>query len=71
MHSLIQVEIQTGVTHTLTWLEATMKPRTGMNMTHKGDPRLWTIVAVYPLVPRTMESFDRVWKIGEAACALA
>lgn len=70
MTSLVQVELQTGNTHTLTWVESSLKPKVGMSMTRKGDPRTWIVVEVYSLIPRSMDFVDKVWKIG-VTCVIA
>jgi len=49
---VIQVEIRTGTTHTVTWLNATLKPKPGMALVCKGDLRQWTIVHTYPITAR-------------------
>jgi len=49
MAHVIQVEIRTGTTHTLTWLDAVLKPKPGMTLVCKGDPRPWTVVHAYSI----------------------
>ena len=44
---VIQVELRTDTTHTLTWLDAALKPKPGMVLLHKGDHRPWTVVHAY------------------------
>jgi len=39
MTQVIQVEIRTGCTHTVTWLDAALKPKPGMALLCKGDLR--------------------------------
>jgi hypothetical protein len=36
---VIQVELRTDTTHTLTWLDAALKPKPGMVLLCKGEPR--------------------------------
>ena len=44
MGHVIQVELRTDTTHTLTWLDAALKPKPGMVLLCDGDPRSWTVV---------------------------
>jgi hypothetical protein len=37
MAQVIQVEIKTGTTHTITWLDAALKVKPGMALVCKGD----------------------------------
>jgi hypothetical protein len=47
MEHVIQVELRTDTTHTLTWLDANLKPKPGMVLLCKDDPRPWTVVHAY------------------------
>jgi hypothetical protein len=44
---VIQVEPRTDTTHTLTWLDAALKPKPGMVPRGKDDPRPWTVAHAY------------------------
>lgn len=63
---VIQVEMRTGTTHTVTWLDAALKPKPGMAFVCKGDPRPWTIVHVYGITAREDRDSSVGWKL--AAC---
>ena len=47
MEHVIQVELRTDSTHTLTWLDAALKPKPGMVLLCKGDQRPRTVVHAY------------------------
>ena len=47
MEHIVQVELRTDSTHTLTWLDATLKPKPGMVLLCKDDERAWTVVHAY------------------------
>jgi hypothetical protein len=47
MAQVVQVEIRTGTTHTMTWLDAALKLKPGMVLVCKGDPRRWSVVHAY------------------------
>jgi hypothetical protein len=49
MPRAIQVEIKTGTTHTITWLDAALKLKPGMALVCKGDPRSWCVVHTFLL----------------------
>jgi hypothetical protein len=59
---VIQVEIRTGTTHTVTWLDAALKPKPGMALVCKGDPRPWTIVHAYPITARDVWDNNGGWE---------
>jgi hypothetical protein len=63
MEHLIQVEIRTDTTHTLTWLDAALKPKPGMVLLHKDDQRPWTVVHAY-ITPQEMRVNHSDWKLG-------
>jgi hypothetical protein len=73
MAQVIQVEIKTGTTHTLTWLDAALKLKPGMALVCKGDPRSWSVVHTYLLTVREATGSDVDWKIrgGEALSCVA
>src|SRR5579862_3523534 len=47
MAQVIQVEMRTATTHAVTWLDASLKPKPGMVLVCKGDPRAWSVVHAY------------------------
>jgi len=56
MDHVIQVELRTGKTHTMTWLNAAMKLKPGVVLLCDDDPRLWTVVhASHIMAHETME----------------
>ena len=64
MEHMIQVELKTDSTHTLTWLNAALKPKPGMILLCKGDPRTWTVVHAYTNVAKEIKDINTDWKIG-------
>jgi hypothetical protein len=64
MEHVIQVELRTDTTHTLTWLDAALKPRPGMVLLCTGDPRLWTVVHAYNITARETRNGHTNWKVG-------
>jgi hypothetical protein len=71
MAQVIQVEIKTGTTHTITWLDAALKLKPGMALVCKGDPRSWFVVHTYLLTVREVRGSDVEWKIrggGPLSC---
>jgi hypothetical protein len=66
MAQVIQVEIRSGTTHTVTWLDAALKPKEGMALACKGDERRWTVVHVYSITAQKVKDNNVSWKV----CAL-
>ena len=64
MEHIIQVELRTQTTHTMTWLDATLKPKVDMVLLCKGDPRPWTVVHVYSDTVLEMKDSSLGWKVG-------
>jgi len=62
MAQIIQVEIRTGTTHTMTWIDAALKPVPGMALVCKGDPRLWIVVHAYGITAREARESNMGWK---------
>jgi hypothetical protein len=60
---IIQVELRTDKTHTLTWLDAALKPKVGMVLVCKDDPRLWTVVHAYGIAAQEMKGIHADWKV--------
>jgi len=63
MDHVIQVELRTGTTHTLTWLNAALKPKPGMVLLCNGDPRRWTVVNAYNITAQETRETHTNWKI--------
>jgi hypothetical protein len=63
MGHAIQVELRTDATHTSTWLNATLKPKPGMVLLCKNDPRPWTVVHAYAASTQEMTDIHTDWKI--------
>jgi hypothetical protein len=63
MAQVIQVEIKTGTTHTITWFDAALKLKPGMALVCKGDPRSWSVLHTYLLTVREATGSDVGWKI--------
>jgi hypothetical protein len=61
---VIQVEIRTGTTHTVTWLDAALKPKRGMALVCKDDPRPWTVVHAYSIAEREVKDINVGWKVA-------
>jgi len=64
MEHLIQVELRTDTTHTLTWLDAALKPNSGMVLCCKDDPRPWAVVHTYGITTQEMKDIHKDWKVG-------
>jgi hypothetical protein len=63
MAHVIQVEIRTGTTHTVTWLDAALKLKPGMALICKGDPRPWSVVHAYGITAREVRDSNLDWKV--------
>jgi hypothetical protein len=63
MAQLIQVELRTGTTHTLTWLDTALKLKPGMALVCKGDPRPWSVVHAYGITVREVADSNAGWKV--------
>ena len=63
MAQIVQVEIKSGSTHTITWLDAALKPKPGMALVCKGDPRSWSVVHTYLLTAREVRDTNVDWKL--------
>ena len=61
---VIQVELRTDTTHTLTWLDAALKARPGMVLLCKDDPRQWTVLHAYNITAREGNTNDAGWKVS-------
>jgi hypothetical protein len=64
MERVIQVELRTDTTHTLTWLDAALKPKSGMVLLRKDDPRSWTVVQAYTNTAQETSGDHTDWKVG-------
>lgn len=64
MGRVIQVELRTATTHTLTWLDAALKPKADMILFRDGDPRPWTVVHAYSLTAHEMKSDHTNWRLA-------
>jgi len=64
MAQVIQVEIRTGTTHTMTWLDAALKPKQGMVFVCKGDQRRWSVVHAYGITAREVKDSSTDWKVA-------
>lgn len=64
MEQVMQVELRTDATHTLTWLDVALKPKPGMVLVCKGDPRPWTVVHAYAITAHEMKDNNIGWKVG-------
>jgi hypothetical protein len=63
MDHLVQVELITGTTHTVTWLNAALKPKPGMILLCTGDSRQWTVVHVYNITAQETRDIYTNWKV--------
>ena len=66
MDHVVQVELKTDTTHTLTWLDAALKPKPGMVLLCKDDPRPWTVVHTYSITAQAMMDIHTDWRVGDA-----
>jgi multisubunit Na+/H+ antiporter MnhE subunit len=64
MEHVIQVELRTNTTSTLTWLDASLKPKPGMVLLCKDDQRPWTVVHAYSTDQET-EINHKDWRLGD------
>jgi hypothetical protein len=64
MAQIIQVELRTDTTHTVTWLDAALKPKPGMALVCKGDSRPWVVVHAYGTAAREVKDSNTSWKAG-------
>lgn len=64
MVQVIQVEVRSGTTHTLTWLDAALKPKPGMALVCKGDLRPWTVVNAYGITAHEVRDSNVSWKVA-------
>ena len=64
MEHAIQVELRTDTTHTLTWLDTALKPKSGMVLRCKDDPRPWTVVHAYGITALEMTDINTDWKVA-------
>lgn len=63
MDHVIQVELRSGTTHTLTWLNAALKPKPGMVLICGGDPRRWIVVHAYNITAQETGEAQSKWKV--------
>ena len=63
MAQIVQVEIKSGSTHTITWLDAALKPKSGMALVCKDDPRPWSVVHAYLITTREVKASNVDWKL--------
>ena len=67
-HHVIQVELRTDTTSTLTWLDAALKPKPGMVLLCKDDPRPWTVVNAYKITAHEGNTTTHEdWKVSGPA----
>lgn len=64
MDHVIQVELRTGTTHTLTWLSTALRPKPGMVLLCNGDPRPWIVVHAYHITAQETRESHTNWKVG-------
>jgi len=64
MVQVIQVEIRTGTTHTVTWLDTLLKPTPGITLVCKGDLRPWTVVHAYGITAQEVRNSNVSWKVA-------
>jgi hypothetical protein len=50
--------------HTVTWIEASLRPAKGMKLACGKDPRVWTVHEAYTRTPVRMEGINSSWKVG-------
>jgi len=70
MTQVIQVEIRTGCTHTVTWLDAALKPKPGMALLCKGDLRPWTVVHAYGITTRGARDSNAGWRVADCETSI-
>jgi hypothetical protein len=67
----VQVELRTDTTHTLTWLDPTLKPKPGMVLLCRNDPRPGIVAHTYTIRVQEMRDIHTDWKVGAAMESLA
>ena len=63
MDHVVQVELRTDTTHTLTWLDATLKPKPGMVLLCNSDPRPWIVVHAYNTTAQELWQTHTSWSV--------
>jgi hypothetical protein len=48
----------------LTWLDTALKPKSGMVLRYKDDPRPWTVVHAYGITALEMTDINTDWKVA-------
>ena len=66
MEHVIQAELRTGTTHTVTWLGAALRPKPGWVVLYNDDPRLWTVMHAYNIMARETTDYHAGWKVNPA-----
>jgi hypothetical protein len=61
---VVQVELQHETTHTVCWVEESLKPATGMILICGKDPRRWEVVKAYTRLPVFLAGINSGWKVG-------
>ena len=61
----IQAELRIDTAHTVTWLDAAMKPRPGMVLLFKDDPRPWTVVH-HDYSSVDSDRLERIYPVSQA-----
>ena len=64
MAKVVQVEIVSGDTHTVIWVDANLKPAEGMTLVCKGDKRTWAVAHAYTRTSIEMDTINSGWKVG-------
>lgn len=54
----------TGEINRLDWVDESLKPKPGMTLTMKGDPRVWTVKYAYVNSPTEAGEINSGWKVG-------
>ena len=62
MEHVIQVELRSDSAHTVTWLDAALKPKPGMVLLCRDDLRAWTVVHAYCTAEET-EMNHKDWRL--------
>lgn len=71
MKRLVQCHLTTPTTtgeiNRVDWVDESLKPKAGMTLTLKGDPRVWTVKTSYTNSPIETADINSGWKVGGLA----
>jgi len=63
VHLVHDVEAGIKEIHTVTWIEADLKPKLGMTLVCGKDPRRWRVLHAYVSTPTSGSGTRTEWKV--------